>query len=259
MTETIQRFLDAVETCVRPLTKPVGIKLAAEGEAAPPKTKRPLEHLKRRMTVCQGLTAARTLGWTMAFGADDHGCPMPKVFAGHIPPDRLLTGQVADFYQADPEVARAMEASYPRWPEGRYREIWLAPLDRCAFEPHVVVVYGNPAQVLALIQAGNFGVGTGVRSVSSGRFGCSAWIAGVAQSGECTYLVPGPGERVFAGTQDHEMAFAAPAGALDRVAAGLNHVRRGGAYRYPVPNLAALSEPQMPPKYHEIDPTHAPD
>ena len=39
--------------------------------------------------------------------------------------------------------------------------------------------------------------------------------------GEFTYMVPGPGERVFGGTQDHEMSFAIPVGRIENLITGL--------------------------------------
>jgi uncharacterized protein (DUF169 family) len=254
MDERTKKLADALERHCRPLTQPVAVKLAREGETPPPKARRPVAQLKKRLAVCQGMTVARTLGWTLVFGADDHGCPLPRVFMGHIAPDRLLEGTIADFYQDDPACKKAMEASYPRWPQGAYREVWLSPLATCEFVPDVAVMYGNPAQILTLVQGANYGKGTGITSVSSGRYGCSTWCAGVVQSGESTYMIPGPGERIFAGTQDHEMSFAVPYPKFEQVAEGLAYVRRGGAFRYPVPSLAVLNEPQMPPKYYSIDP-----
>jgi len=254
MDEPTRDLAAALDECCRPLTAPVAVRLARPGELAPKKAKRPVAKLGKRLAVCQGMTLARTFGWTLAFGRDDHACPLPRVFLGHIGPERLLEGTIADPYQDDPECARVMEASYPRWPLGQVQEVWLSPLATCEFEPDVAVVYGSPAQILALIQGANHGVGTGVASVSSGRYGCSAWLAGVVQSGECTYLVPGPGERIFAGTQDHEMSFAIPRPWFERMADGLRYVRRQGAYRYPVPSMGALAEPAIPAKYHSIDP-----
>jgi len=116
------------------------------------------------------------------------------------------------------------------------------------------VVYGNPAQVLTLIQAANFRLGPGIHSTSSGRYGCATWIAGALQAGQCTYMVPGPGERVFAGTQDHEMSFAVPYSRTDHLVEGLEYVRAKGAFRYPVPIMGLLSEPKIPARYHEIEP-----
>ncbi len=244
----------AVEECCRPLTAPVAVRFAGAGEVPPPRTCYPLEKFGKALAVCQGMTLARTFGWTVAFRREDHGCPLPRVFLGHIDPERLLEGTVADFYQDDPACMKAMEASYPRWPRDAYAEVWLSPLASCAFVPDVAVVYGNPAQILALVQGANYGKGDGIASVSSGRYGCSTWLAGVAQGGECTYMIPGPGERIFAGTQDHEMSFAAPHARFEPLAAGLRYVRSRGAYRYPVPALGALAEPRLPEKYYAIDP-----
>jgi hypothetical protein len=60
------------------------------------------------------MSIARTLGWTMAYTAEDHACPMARIFMGHTRPDKFLQGRAAGFYQQDPECMRAMEASYPR-------------------------------------------------------------------------------------------------------------------------------------------------
>jgi len=250
---TVRLYNTLTDHC-RLLTTPVAVKLARPGTEAPAKAKSPQANLGHRLAICQGMTIARTFGWTMAFGAEDHACPLPRVFMGHVAPDNFLKGSVAEFYQDDPECRRKMEASYPRWPLDTYASVWLAPLDRCEFVPDLAVAYGNPAQILALIQAANFGSGPGITSQSTGRYGCSAWLVGVLQSGACTYLIPGPGERVFAGTQDHEMSFAMPHKAFETIIEGLTYIRQRGSFRYPVPNMGVLSEPRIPEKYNEIEP-----
>jgi len=234
-------------------TMPVAVKLAKEGEISPDKAKHPVQDLGSRLAVCQGMTLARTLGWTMAYGKEDHACPLPRVFMGHIDPGKFLDGAIAEYYQADPDCRKEMEGSYPRWPQDEYREIWLSPVPRCGYAPDLVVAYGTPAQILVLIQGANFGKGPGIASTSTGRYGCSGWIAGVVQAGECTYMVPGPGERVFAATQDDEMSFAIPYARIDALIEGLEYIRSKGAFRFPVPNLGVLSEPRIPKKYFEIE------
>jgi len=254
MSSTAIKLHETLVKYGRLATFPVGVKLAKKGDQAPEKIRYPLRDLGHRLAVCQGMTAARTLGWTMGFKKEDHGCPLPHVFLGHVAPDIFLDGAIAGPYQNDPEFAKSMEATYPRWPFGAIQETWLSPLNRCGYEPDLAVVYGNPAQILALIQAANFQKGTGLKSSSTGRLGCSLWLAGVIQSGECTYMVPGPGERVFAGIQDHEMSFAVPSSDFERLVAGLEYIGKKGAYRYPVPNLSALSEPKIPQNYFHIAP-----
>jgi uncharacterized protein (DUF169 family) len=250
-----QQLAAALEASIRPATQPVGIKVARKGEEIPGKAKRPKKDFGNTIAACQGLSMARTIGWTLVLGKEDHACHLASVFAGHIGPERFRDGYVADLYQDDAQVAKEMEATYPVHPQGEVEALWLAPLNRCQFAPDLVAVYGMPAQVLALIHAANYGKGTGITSASSGRGGCAAWIAGAIQSGECTYVVPGSGERIFAGTQDHEMSFLIPRSKFASMAVGLSSMRKKGAYRYPVPNLGLMNEPKMPPKYYQLDPT----
>jgi uncharacterized protein (DUF169 family) len=253
MDERTQRLSDAFEIHGRLTTFPVAIRLAKEGEKMPGKVKYPRADIGNRLAACQGMSIARNLGWAMAFGANDHACPMPRVFMGHASPERFLTGLIADFYQDEASCMESMESSYPRWPEGRYQEIWFAPIQKCAFIPDLVVAYGSPAQILSFVHGANFRLGPGITSVSTGRYGCATWIAGVIQADACTYMIPGPGERIFAGTQDYEMSFAIPYSKFDTFVEGMNYVRSRGAYKYPVPNLGLLSEPKIPKKYQEID------
>lgn len=254
MKKGIEEFSMVIEKYLKVPTIPVAIKLVKEAESPPLKTKYPLKDFGHRIAACQGMTIARTLGWTIAFRKEDHACPLASVFLGHVAPDAFLDGAIAGYYQDRGDCGKKMEQSFSRWPVNSIREIWLCPLNRCDFEPDLAVVYGNPAQIVPLIHAANFRHGPGVRSSSTGRGGCAAWIAGVVQSGECTYMIPGSGERIFAGTQDHEMTFAIPYSKFENVITGLQFVRDQGAFRYPVPNLAILSEPKIPEKYYTLDP-----
>ncbi len=252
MSDVLKKLSDAIAANVKPATFPVAVKLAREGEEIAQRHKRPGPDLHHSVAVCQGLNIARTFGWTLVFDEADHACSLASVAAGHLDPEDFLTGAVADLYQDDPEVSRRMEATYPRHAPGDIRQIWLAALGRCEFDPDLVVVYGNPAQILVLVHAANYGFGEGVRSSSTGRFGCAAWIAGVPGSDRCEYMIPCSGERVFAGTQDHEMSFLIPRARFEDVTAGLETMRRKGTYRYPVPNMNMLGEPRLPEKYVEL-------
>ena len=257
MKKNIEELSSALEKYLRIATMPVAIRLVRETEDPPPKAKYPLKNFGHKIAVCQGMTIARTIGWTIAFTKEDHACPLASVFLGHVDPTPFLKGAIAGYYQNQDDCGKRMEQSFPRWPVNLIRETWLCPINRCDFEPDLAVVYGTPAQILPLIQAANFGYGPGVRSSSTGRGGCATWIAGVLQSGECTFMIPGPGERIFAGTQDHEMSFAIPYSKFENIINGLQYIRDQGAFRYPVPNLAILSEPKVPETYYALDPeTH---
>lgn len=245
---------EALEKYGRFPTYPVGIKFITGTEEAPNGTKYPLRDIGQCITLCQGLTISRTLGWSLAFHKEDHGCPLPRVFLGHVSPEKFLSGRIAKSYQPNQDCARTMEASIPRLPLNSVQQVWLSPLARCEFEPDLAVVYGNPGQILTLIHAANYGEGTGIASSSMGRAGCATWIAGIHHSKACTYMIPGSGERVFGGTQDHEMSFAIPHCRFLNIVEGLKYIRKHKSYRYPVPNLAILSRPRIPELYFSIDP-----
>ncbi|UCH21994.1 MAG: DUF169 domain-containing protein [Deltaproteobacteria bacterium] len=248
------QLYEALNTYGHFATRPVGIKLAKADEKIIQKAKYPLEDIGNRLAVCQGMSLARTIGWTMVFRKQDHGCPLAPLFLGHTKPDIFLSGKAAGSYQDQDACAKVMESSFPRWPLNSIQQVWISPLNRCEFKPDLAVVYGNPAQILSLIQAANFRIGSGIKSISTGRAGCSTWIAGVVQSDECTYMMPGPGERVFAGTQDYEMSFALPYAKFDNLMAGLEYIGSKRAYKYPVPNLAILAEPKFSREYYAVDP-----
>jgi len=252
MPDLLKTLGDAIDKNVKPATFPVAVKLAPKGEEIIGRFKRPGEDLHHPVAVCQGVNITRTFGWTLVFGSDDHACPLASVAAGHLEPDEFLGGAVADLYQDDPEVAKRMEAVYPRHELGDVDQIWLSALGRCEFDPDLVIVYGNPAQILTLVHAANYGHGAGVTSSSTGRFGCATWIAGVIQSDECEYAIPCSGERVFGGTQDHEISFMIPHSRFQSVAEGLGIMRKKGTYRYPVPNMNLLGAPHLPQKYVEL-------
>ena len=254
MATTAMELFEALKTCCQPQTLPVAVKLAKAGEKIQQKAKFPLKDIGNRLAVCQGMTIARTIGWTMAFRKEDHGCPLGSVILGYLKPDLFLKGKISGYYQDQEDCCQKMEATYPRLPLDSIEQIWLSPLDKCEFEPDLAVVYGNPAQMITLITAANFRHGPGITSNSSGRGGCSTWIAGVRQSDECTYMIPGVGERVFGGTQDFEMSFAVPYSKFENFIEGLKYIRKQGAFRYPVPNLAILNEPKMPREYYSLDP-----
>lgn len=252
MSDVLKNLNDAIDKNVKPSTFPVAVRLAKKGEELNQRFKCPEKDLGHPVAVCQGLNIARTFGWTLVFSSADHACPLASVAAGHIEPDEFLEGSVAELYQDDPEVARRMEAFYPRHEMGDVDQIWLSALGRCEFDPDLVILYGNPAQILALVHAANYGYGEGITSSSTGRFGCASWIAGVVLADECQYTIPCSGERVFAGTQDHEMSFLIPRSRFQSVTEGLGIMRKKGTYRYPVPNMNLLGEPQLPQKYVEL-------
>lgn len=74
---------------------------------------------------------------------------------------------------------------------------------------------------------------------------------GVALS-RTLYVVPSSGERIFGGTQDHEMAFSVSRSKFKDMAEGLEYVGKHGGFRFPVPVFGTMAEPKFPEKYKSI-------
>ena len=86
MKKDIEEFSTAIEKQLRVPTMPVAIKLVREAEDPPPKAKYPLKDFGHRMAVCQGMTIARTIGWTMAFRKGGPCLPTRLGFSRSCPP-----------------------------------------------------------------------------------------------------------------------------------------------------------------------------
>lgn len=154
----------------------------------------------------------------------------------------------AGMFTASKEIGKKEEDLIDRFEHGQYSHILVAPLNRTAFEPDLFMVYGNPAQIMRLIQGALYNVGGAVSSSSMGRLGCATIITAITKD-ECRYVVPGNGDRVFGMTQDYEMAFMIPASKMDTVLDGLAKTYKAGV-RYPITSFFNF-QATFPPSYQE--------
>lgn len=245
--------LDAALTqYLRPQTFPLGIRLVASEGEIPPRARRPKRDLGIEVAICQSLGIARRSGWQLAVTPEDVCCPLtfiPFGFRAEVP--FSAEGHAcAGIYTATPEAGAASEAVVPRLPLGRYRAILVSPLARAEFEPQVVAVYGNSAQVMRLVQAALWARGGAIESCSSGRIDCAEVIIRTLLTGQPRYILPCTGDRMFGLTADDEMIFAMPWAWAEEVVAGLEGTHRAGI-RYPVPVFMRF-QPQFPQRYEEL-------
>jgi len=239
-----------LNTYIRPLTFPVAIKmLKSEGEI-PEKTRRPFQQMKKKIAICQGIGMARKLGWAVAMGKEDMQCSLgaaPFGFFKNI--DFFDEGNLAaGMFAVSTEAGKKEEDLIDRFDHGSYSHILVAPLSRAAFDPDLIMVYGNPAQIMRLIHGSLYNEGGAIQSSAMGRLGCAAIIT-VIKNDECRFLVPGNGDRIFGMTQDWEMSYMIPVSKLDTVLDGLAKTHKGGI-RYPITSFFNF-EATFPPSYQE--------
>jgi len=240
----------ALNKYVRPLTFPVAIKMLKSEDEIPEKTRRPFQQMKKKVAICQGIGMARKLGWAIAMGKEDMQCSLgaaPFGFFKNI--DFFDEGNIAaGMFTASKEVGKKEEDLIDRFDFAAYSHILVAPISRAAFEPDLLMIYGNPAQIMRLIQGALFNEGGAVQSSSMGRLGCASIIT-VVKNNECRFLVPGNGDRIFGMTQDYEMTFLIPASKMDTVIEGLAQTHKSGI-RYPITSFFNF-EGTFPPSYQE--------
>jgi uncharacterized protein (DUF169 family) len=230
----LQEFGQAVDTYVRLGTPPVAIRMLDSEEEIPERARMPLRDFGVKMPLCQGTALARRAGIVVAMGQEDMLCPIGSVAVGFVPAkEGFLDGRFGiPYWFSSQEATANMMKEMAHLEYGRHKYVVAAPIERATFEPHVVVMYGDPAQVSRLIQAVTYVTGEPVLSRSMGGGACSEQIARTMLTGKPQSVLAGGGDRMLAMTQDHETSFVIPASVIDAFTEALEATYRAGA-RYP--------------------------
>ncbi len=139
-----------------------------------------------------------------------------------------------------PEEALVQQGDYYRIPVGE--AIVLAPLTKQKFEPEVLLVYGNPAQIMMIL--------CGLQKDKYERFwfsfigegACSDSLAQCYVTGKPAVGIPCYGERAIGGVADDEIVIALPPGELERAMSGLKALHKVG-FRYPISFVGPSLDP----------------
>jgi len=250
----LKKAYDELVEYIKPYCFPIAIKMVRGGEPLPEKVKRPLKDFGKRFSTCQAYNLVRRYGWILALSKEDMQCTIGITVLGFDKPlPYYLQGNLCEgMYTETKEAGARTEAVTDRFEPGRYHTILMAPLHRCEFQPDVICLYGNPAQIMRLIQGALWKRGGRITSGFSGRVDCSDIIVTPQKTQDYNVVLPCTGDRIFAQTQDHEMAFSFPAHLLEELLEGLRGTHRGGL-RYPITSFLDY-QASFPPKYMDLFP-----
>jgi uncharacterized protein (DUF169 family) len=242
-----------LEKYLRVHTFPVGIKSLKPGEPLPEKVKIPLKHLGVKVAVCQAISIARRYGWTVAMSGSDISCPIAKaVFGFDERNEYYSSGKLAEgMYASCMEAGAKFEEALEKYDMGEYAHVIAGPLGRANFTPDTVLVYGNSAQVLRLLNACLYKKGGSIKSDFSGRGDCADIVIKGKKTGEPQVILPCYGDRIFGMTADDEMAFTFPFAMGAEVVEGLEKTHAGGV-RYPIP-IFLRYQAEFPKSYQELE------
>lgn len=246
------QFIEKLNYYIRPQSFPVAIRMLKENDALPEKTRLPGKDINKSIAICQGISMARRYGWTLAMGNEDINCPITRVVFGfERAGDKYYSGKAcAGMYTATEKEGARTESESPKFDYGKYSRIIVSPLSSGKFVPDVVCVYGNSAQVMRLLAASLYEEGGYLSSRFSGRIDCADIVIETMNTGRCQVILPCYGDRVFAQTQDNEMAFAIPIALAEQIVTGLEATHNSGI-RYPIPDYLRY-EGEFPERYNIV-------
>src|SRR5512138_2967459 len=189
----------------------------------------------------------------MAFTGDDLACPIAKAVFGFAERNEYYaSGALADgMYAACREAGARFEDALAKYEPGEAALVLAGPLGRIDFVPETVLVYGNSAQVLRLVNACLYEKGGSISGESTGRGDCSDIVIRSHRTSKPQLVLPCYGDRIFAMTADDEMAFTFPFAMAEQVVKGLEGTHAGGV-RYPIP-VYLRYQAEFPKSYQELE------
>lgn len=234
---------------------PVAVKFYKEGDALPEKTRQPSKAFGKRVAICQALTMARLYGWTVGVTKEDNICvPAAIVFGFSISKDAAtsLSQLFTEInFSKDMDLAVKETSGMSHFERGEISAVVAAPADKALFDPDVAVIYGNPAQMMRLSQAWSYMTGERVTGQFGGKVECDQCLITPYKKQTALITIPGNGERIFAMTQDDEMAFAFPGRSMNELAQALGEVGKAIGARYPVTPYQFF-QPEFPKAHKDL-------
>lgn len=219
---------EEIERRVRLKTFPLAVKLLKDEAAIPKEAQRPQRDLGHRLLLCQGFQLSRREGITVAMLREDMWCHEPVIgyglqespgyfFEGHTRYPRDVSTQ---------EAGRHFAQEFPMLEAGACAGIVSAPLKSAAFEPDVVMIYCDGAQLSLLLLAREWKDGYSLPCNLSSHAACVYGVIPAILNEQCQVAIPCRGDHYSAMAGDDEMVFTVPRVKLEDLMAGLRYVEK---------------------------------
>jgi dephospho-CoA kinase len=249
-----ERIVRRTEQLLRLKSFPVAFKMLERKEdlGSIPFLRRP----RHKLTLCQMINLVRNFDWTVGAEAEDFTYPSCASIIGLKDlPAHYKDGTFRSIvWVKKREDGKKYEAGIPRLPLGKYEAVALAPLVYKPFDPDIVLIYANPAQMMLLINALQVEDYEVMNFHCVGESSCSDAIVRCYVNGKPSLTIPCYGERRYGHTQDDELVIAIPEGKLEKALAGLETLYRRGV-RYPI-SFAGVEQDlggAFPPAYDDVN------
>jgi dephospho-CoA kinase len=194
-----------------------------------------VRRVKNKSTLCQMINLVRNFDWTLGAEIDDFMSVVCSSIIGlSDTPAYMKDGTFRSIVWTKSRAdAKKYESEIPRLPLGKYEAVALAPLVYNPFDPDIVLIYANPAQIMLLINALQYEDYDVMQFFCVGESSCSDVIARCYLDGKPSLSIPCYGERRYGHAQDDELVMAIPAAMMDKALRGLEALYNRGI-RYPI-------------------------
>jgi len=247
-------LIGEIEHILKLKTFPVGVKFLEDGKETEKIGKNKLRHPNKNSFTCQLITLARTYKYTFHI---TEGCLSPacaNVMGFKKVPEIVADGTLHSLaWTKTKEEAAKFETAMSRLPLKKYSGILVGPQALGLFEPDVVLFYGNPAQMMFIINALQF---EDYEKLTFDCVGESSTCSNLIQSildGKPSLCLPCYAERRFGHAQDDEMSMIVPRKQVEKVRRNLLQLFKRGI-RYPIAYFGAGvdTSPGLPTKFREL-------
>ena len=215
-----------------------------------------LRRLDKKLTLCQLITLVRNFDWTVGAEPSDFMAPTcPSIIGLSDLPEVYKDGTFRSIvWVKTREDGKKYEAAIPRIPLGKYEAVVLAPLVYNPFEPDIVLIYANPAQMMLLINSLQFENYEVMQFYCVGESSCSDAIARCYLTSKPSLTIPCYGERRYGHAQDEDLVMAIPADMMEKALRGMESLYRRGI-RYPISYAGAEQDltAAFPMSYGSLD------
>jgi uncharacterized protein (DUF169 family) len=203
---------------------PLGVRLFERKEEVPPFFKKP----EAKTNLCQLMALARQNGLLVVGSAEDMICIAGAAFLGMAKiPDRLASGELSLQFHLNKCAAKKKMESVPALRKAN-KAVGFFPLGKISMDPDVILIYGNSAQMMRLIQAYAYHEGASLEITTNGEFACAYSIAYPIIEKTAHMTIPCYGERKYAQVGDDQLIFSIPFGLLDRFMEALTETHKNG-------------------------------
>ena len=222
-----------LEDSLRLRTFPVAVKLFENVEEMEKIEK--LKKLDFKPTLFQMIALARVYGWTMGATAEDFIAPNCAAIIGlcELPEISSKGTLYLGLWHEKEEDAQKKGESIVTIPAGKYKAVAIGPLSRERFEPDIVIIYGNPAQMQRIINGLQWEDYEPFQFFHVGETGCGDSIARCYITKKPSLSIPCYGERRYGYAMDDELNIAIPPEMIEKLIRGMDGLQRSGI-RYPI-------------------------